>query len=295
MLARMSRTGHQGLDLEHHQLDRRYEHLRLRHAAVEERLMGSLSSRGQQVPIVVVAGDGPHRYRVIDGFHRIRALARLGEDTVWAVEWRLADVEALLLDRGLRSASETMIEQAWLLAELAERFGLDGEELARRFDRSPSWISRRLALIQVLPEQVQEWIREGRISGHTAMRHLVPLARAKGEGVLEVASAVARQKLSCRQVGQLVRLLRKVSREHRPRILANPELALQARQGSRAPAPRERDWLVEIQSLAERIRWLSRHVPGSLDQDGRSRALKALDEAREALDGCREPLGGELC
>ena len=291
MLGCMEATGRHGLDLEHHQLDRRYEHLRLRRAAVEERLMGSLSSRGQQVPVVVVAGDSPHRYRVIDGFHRIRALERLGEDTVWAVEWRLSDLDALLLDRGLRSASETIIEQAWLLFELAERFALDGEELARRFDRSPSWISRRLALVQVLPEQVQEWIREGRISGHTAMRHLVPLARAKPDFALEVASAVARQKLSCRQVGQLVRLLRNVSREHRPRILANPELALRARQESRAPAPRERNWLVEVESLAERIRWLSRHVPSTLDRDARRRALEALDAGRQALDGCRESLG----
>lgn len=247
------------------------------------------------MPIIVVGGGAdPARYRVIDGFHRIRALARLGEDTVWAVEWELEDLDALLLERGLRSASETTIEQAWLLAELADRFGLDGEDLARRFDRSPSWISRRLALVRILPEPIQEWVRDGRISGHTAMRHLVPLARAKPEFALEVASAVARQKLTSREVGQLTQLLRRVSREHRPRILADPKLALRAR-GTQARTPSDQGWLAEIDSLAERVQWLTGRVPGGLGGEGRRRALDAIARTRQALESCVETLGGASC
>jgi hypothetical protein len=30
------------------------------------------------------------------------------------------------------------------------------EDLARRFDRSPGWVSRRLALLELLPEEVQQ-------------------------------------------------------------------------------------------------------------------------------------------
>ena len=65
----------------------------------------------------------------------------------------MSDAEALLLDRSLRfSAQESALEQGWLLAEMEQRFGYWLEELARRFDRSVSWVSRRLALVELLPE-----------------------------------------------------------------------------------------------------------------------------------------------
>lgn len=279
------------LELEYHQLDRRYEHLRLRRADVEKHLLGSLGSKGQQVPIVVVAVE-EGRYRVIDGFHRIRALSRLGEDTVWATAWQLSDLEALLLDRGLRSASESAIEQAWLLAELAERFGLEGEELAQRFDRSPSWVSRRLALVRVLPGAVQELVREGRISAHTAMRHLVPLARANRSFCSEVASAIARQRLASREVGALIRLLGRTPTERRPRILANPQLAMRSKRASSSAEPTWLSWLIEVESLAERIAWLCR-VPSSLDVEARERALAALAKSASTLETLGVTLGGD--
>ena len=77
------------LDLEWHQLDRRYEELRLRHPERERRLLASLAENAQQVPIVVVALSDSSRYLVIDGFQRLRALERLGQDTVKAVIWDL--------------------------------------------------------------------------------------------------------------------------------------------------------------------------------------------------------------
>lgn len=58
------------MELEFHQLDLRYEALRVRRADVERWLLGSLSESGQQVPIVVVAlSDEPVRYVVIDGYY----------------------------------------------------------------------------------------------------------------------------------------------------------------------------------------------------------------------------------
>jgi len=46
------------MDLELHQLDLRYERLRTRNARREERLLASLASAGQQVPLVVTATEG---------------------------------------------------------------------------------------------------------------------------------------------------------------------------------------------------------------------------------------------
>jgi ParB-like chromosome segregation protein Spo0J len=57
------------MQLEFHQLDRRWEHLRVRHPARQRRLLASLAECGQQTPIVVVTAEGQAgRYVVIDGY-----------------------------------------------------------------------------------------------------------------------------------------------------------------------------------------------------------------------------------
>jgi ParB family transcriptional regulator, chromosome partitioning protein len=81
------------MDLELHRLDLRYEVLRKLSPAREARLLASLAAVGQQVPVVVVAsGD---RHVLVDGYKRVRALARLRRDTVHAVEWALAGSSSL--------------------------------------------------------------------------------------------------------------------------------------------------------------------------------------------------------
>ena len=119
------------MQLEFHQLDRRWEHLRVRHPGRQRRLLASLADSGQQTPIVVVAAEGhPNRYVVIDGYKRIAALEQLGRDTVEAVVWPMSEAAAVLLDRSLRlSEHETALEVGWLLAELEQRFGYGLDEL----------------------------------------------------------------------------------------------------------------------------------------------------------------------
>jgi len=165
------------MQLEFHPLDRRWEHLRVRQPRLQRRLLASLAESGQQTPIVVVAADQPGRYLVIDGHKRIAALQQLGRDTVQATVWPMSDAEALLLDRSLRlSAQESALEQGWLLSEMEQRFGYSLEELARRFDRSASWVSRRLALVELLPEAIQQQVREGATAAQVAMKYLVAMA-----------------------------------------------------------------------------------------------------------------------
>lgn len=95
----------------------------------------------------------------------MRALKRLVRDTVRGTRLEIPEVEPLLLERRLRCASEDALDQAWLLAELQERFSLSLDELARRFTRSKSWVSRRLGLLQALPAQVHEQVRSGALAG----------------------------------------------------------------------------------------------------------------------------------
>jgi ParB family transcriptional regulator, chromosome partitioning protein len=111
--------------LEFHQLDRRWEHLRVREPHRQRRLLASLAESGQQTPIIVVVPqDNSERYLVIDGHKRIAALQQLGRDTLDATVWTMSEAEALLLDRSMRfSKQESALEQAWLLSEMEQRYG----------------------------------------------------------------------------------------------------------------------------------------------------------------------------
>src|SRR5580692_8589593 len=226
------------MQLEFHQLDRRWEHLRVRHAARQRRLLASLAESGQQTPIVVVAAEGAaERYVVIDGYKRIAALEQLGRDTVQAVVWPMGEAAAVVLDRSLRlSEHETALEVGWLLAELEQRFAYSLDELARRFDRSVSWVSRRLALVEVLPEAIQQQVREGRIPAQVALKFLVPVARQSLDDCQRMAAIFAQHHCDTRQAGQLYAAWRQGSGSIRKRILEDPELFFKTqRQAQKVP------------------------------------------------------------
>lgn len=226
------------MDLELHQVELRYAALRRRDAKRERAVLASLTELGQQSPVVVVR-EAAGGWVLVDGYKRVRALKRLHRDTVAAVEWALTEVEALLLTRLMRTAEgDSALEQGWLLRELHERFSLSCGELAKRFDKSESWVSRRLALVSELPEAVQELVRSGGLPAHAAMKHLVPLARAKVQDWQALAVAVAAHGLSSRQVGVLAATWAAAAPEGRALILENPYLVLRAEEESRQPKDR---------------------------------------------------------
>ena len=211
----------------------RYEHLRKRHPSQERALLASLAEIGQQLPIVVVRQED--QFVLIDGYKRVRALRRLARDTVRATLWEVEEVEALLLERGLRRGSEDALDQAWLLSELKHRFGWSVEELGRRFEHSKSWVSGRLALLEALPGPIQQQVRVGALSAHAAMKYLVPLARMDGEAARQLAAALAPMKPTTREVGALYSGWRSGTQRTRELILQTPQIYLQAQAAQSAP------------------------------------------------------------
>ncbi|MBX3273876.1 MAG: ParB N-terminal domain-containing protein [Sandaracinaceae bacterium] len=278
------------MELEIAQLDRRYEPLRTRDALRERRLLSSLAAGGQQSPIVVVrAGE---RDVVVDGYKRVRALGRLGQDLVRATSWDLSELDALVLERILRAGEHgSAIEEGWFLQELERRFGLAREEIARRFDRTPSWVSRRLSLVRELPGSVQEHIRTGAIGAHGAQRYLVPLARANELDCEALANAVAPLRASTRQLGELWSSYCTGNETTRALVIASPQVVLKAR----AEAAREGDarktpvahLLDDLRAIAAVCRRAAGRLRrGALDdasEDERKRVRVACQEARAEL------------
>jgi ParB/RepB/Spo0J family partition protein len=219
------------LALEHHCLELRYTALRRTSRSRERRLLGSLAQNGQLVPVIVVPAAEAHRYVLIDGYKRVRALDRLHVDVVQAMVWELAEADALICERLLRRPEgDGPLEQGWLLLELKQRFGLSQVELAHRFDVSESWVSRRLALVHELPEVIQEEVRAGRIVSHAAQKYLVPLARANRAHAERLSHAINGLSLSSRQVGALYIAYQQADSEGKELIVERPELVVRARQ-----------------------------------------------------------------
>jgi len=253
------------MELELHQLELRYEALRKRAPLVERALLGSLTEHGQQLPIVVVSEEA--RFIVIDGYKRVRALRRLWRDTVRATDWQMAEIEALLLERRLRCGSEDALDQAWLLGELQERFGLSLEQLAQRFERSKSWVSRRLGLIQALPRSIHDQVRAGELAAHAAMKYLLPLARANAPAAVQLAATISPLKLTSRQVGALYAGWQSGTQCTRELILERPQVYLQAQSAKTPACPSASErWLNDLGALSGIARRSRRTLEGGLLQ-----------------------------
>jgi ParB family transcriptional regulator, chromosome partitioning protein len=287
--------------LEFHQLERRWEHLRVRHPARQRRLLASLAECGQQTPIVVVAAqEQADRYVVIDGYKRIAALEQLGRDTVEAVEWPMSEAAAVLLDRSLRlSEPETALEVGWLLAELEQRFGYSLEELARRFDRSVSWVSRRLALVEALPEAIQQKVREGKVLAQVAMKFLVPVARQSLEDCQRMAAIFAQHHCDTREAGQLYAAWRQGSPAIRKRILDAPELFFKAQRQAQetAPAGTGAELLRDLEMVVAIVNRAQRRLAGAaateLDDQQSKAARHQIDRIQKQLQRIDEEIQPE--
>jgi ParB family chromosome partitioning protein len=278
------------MELEFHQLDRRWEHLRVRRPERQQRLMASLVASGQQVPIVVVTEtDRPDRYLVIDGYKRIAALEQLGRDTVEAVIWPMTEADAVVLDRSIQqSERETALEQGWLLAELEQRFGYGLDELARRFDRSVGWVMRRLALVELLPGSVQQQVRCGEISAHVATKFLAPVARVSLDDCQRLADAIARRRFTARQVNQLYAAWRDGGPVIRQRLVEQPQLFLRARhqteqQVQRAPAGELLRDLEIVVAITKRASRRARQAALEMDRRQCRQARRQIEAAIDQL------------
>jgi ParB-like chromosome segregation protein Spo0J len=283
------------MDMELCQLDRRYEPLRSRSATRERRLLASLAEVGQQTPIIVVRAvpedADVERWVVVDGYKRLRALGRLGQDIVSAAEWTLAEPDALLLERVLRMGDEdSPIEQGWFLLELTERFNLGLEELARRLDRTKSWVSRRIGLVKHLPEPTQQHVRSGAIGAHAAMKYLLPLARANAADCAQLSNNIAPERPTSRQLGQLYATYAAGTASTRQLVVNQPVVVLRARaeseQGSSTTAPIEQvlEDLRIIAAVAQRA-WnrLGRGAVDGANSDERGGLRHGLEEAGAAV------------
>ena len=275
-------------------LDLKYARLSVRRPAAERRLLASLGESGQQSPVIVVAVDGG-RYVLVDGHKRVRALAKLKADVVKAAVWDLSEAQALttayqLWAQGRRDA----FEEGWLVAELHRSFKWSLGEIAERLVRSKSWASKRLALVEELPDWMAEEVASGRIGAHAAANFLVPLTRGNSEEGRHLAEKIRGLGLTNRQLGELYASWRASSPAVRRKIIEDPALFLKAQAAAKAGKveagldDKQRRCVKNLELVGNVSLGLARGLPEALNYDtpglARSRLSAAWRRARERFE-----------
>jgi ParB/RepB/Spo0J family partition protein len=220
-------------DVDLHRLELRFADARLEERQAIERLARSIDRCGQRVPCTVVV-EPDDRLVLIDGYRRVAALRQLGRDTArverWSCDLATAVIVALTRAQGRAFAA---IEEAMLLRELVAVFGVSQHELARQCGRDVSWISRRLQLVDALPETALAAVRVGRLSCWAASRIIVPLARANTQHADRLLASLQRQPMSTRDLRRWFEHYQTAGRAIRDRMVGDPQLFTRALQETR--------------------------------------------------------------
>ncbi|MDT1062727.1 ParB/RepB/Spo0J family partition protein [Paracoccus sp. CPCC 101403] len=166
-----------------------------------QELADSLRQRGMLQPLIV----RPHPsdrglYQIVAGERRWRAaqLAQLHDVPVIVRELTDTEVLEIAIVENIQRSDLNAIEEAASYRQLMDRFGHTQEKVAEALNKSRSHIANLLRLLN-LPEQVQTWLKEGKLTaGHARALITVPNA-------VELARKVIEKNLSVRETEELVR------------------------------------------------------------------------------------------
>lgn len=203
-------------------------------------LLQSIAGSGQLMAVIVIPAEQPQRWLLIDGYARVRAITKLGQDTVMAEIWECSLSDALLLllaDK--KNEHFSIMEEAFLLQTLYQR-GLTIVEIATNIGRNHSWVSRRLSILE-LPLMLQSAMLSGEISPWIAQRVLLPVARATPEDCQKFLEHIKKNPYSTRQIKSFFEHYKQVSKPIRANMIATPDVffKVQAEQHSMDKATEE--------------------------------------------------------
>jgi ParB family transcriptional regulator, chromosome partitioning protein len=210
--------------LEINQLCLSLEKLRKHPTSAYLKMAESITHYSQLMPVIVVS-DENQGLILVDGYLRIRALQKLGDDLCNGEIWKCSLATALLL-RLTRAGEKHLeaIEEANILDVLHHELGLSQNEIAKRVGRDVSWVNRRLSLLKNLPSIVRESHYKGRLSTWIITRVIQPLARANEEHANQLVIHLDQYPRSTRDIQLFFKHYETSNKEIRNRIIAEPAL-----------------------------------------------------------------------
>lgn len=185
-------------------IDISLEQTRYKDAAVERRLLSSITEQDILDPLQVTAGETGHTYLLLDGFKRYRCARKLklgmlpvnciGQDAASGI---------LTFIRRDESGGITTIEQAALVETLNRRYGMSIYDIAIHLGRSPSWVSMRLGMLENLSPLIRKKIMTGAFPVRAYMYGLKGFTRVNrisSERLDAFVEAVSGKKLGTRDL-----------------------------------------------------------------------------------------------
>ena len=164
-------------------------------------LAASIKDRGILQPIIVrPAKNKDNEWQIIAGERRWKAaqLAGFHEVPVSVKNIKDEDVAIIALIENIQRENLSPIEEALGYKRLMNKFSITQEELGSKMRRSRAYITNFIRLLS-LPEEVQKLLAEKLIS----VGQVRPIIGNKNS--IELAHIIVKEKLSARQVEQLVK------------------------------------------------------------------------------------------
>jgi ParB family chromosome partitioning protein len=121
-------------------------------------IMQSLAKDGQWDPIIVRPAKERGYYELIAGEYRVEAAKRLGWKEIEATVKDIDDIAAdfLALKTNIIRRSMTEIEEASAIKKYMVEHNLSQQQIAKELGRSEAWISKRLALVMNISDEVRK-------------------------------------------------------------------------------------------------------------------------------------------
>lgn len=142
----------------------------------------------------IVAGERRHKAAIMAGLSEVPAIL---------VDFTDDQMMEIALLENIQREDLNAIEEARAYKTMMERFSLTQEKLAERIGKSRAHIANTMRLLN-LPDKVQNYI----LNGQLTMGHVRPLVGLKDEQAIEIADKAIKEKLSVRQVEDLVKALK---------------------------------------------------------------------------------------
>lgn len=240
--------------------------------------MRAIAEAGQVVPVLVIPGEQPQSWVLIDGYRRLEVLRRLEIEEVKAHVLPCKEDEAMLLHMAQgQSRSWEVIEEAGLIRELHDRFNFSLRQIATRIGRHASWVQRRLAIIRDMPPEVLDRVLRGHISTWAASRILMPLARANSEHAMTLLNHLDKEELSTRELQTWWQYYQQSNHKVRDNLVHNPVLflkSLQIKQEEQEAASLRRGtdgaWFEDLRIIGHMLHRLRRSVPSLFSSSSNS-------------------------
>ena len=162
-------------------------------------LTASITEKGIIQPLIV-RPSGTGEYEIVAGERRWRAAqkAKLHQIPVIVREFTDTEVLEVAIIENIQRADLNPVEEAAGFSQLMDKFGHTQEKLSQALSKSRSYIANSVRLL-TLPEEVQGYLRDGRLSaGHA--RALIP-----ADDPAALAREVIRKNLTVRETEKLVK------------------------------------------------------------------------------------------